>query len=84
MLVLTRKRGEQIVIADNIMITVIEIRGGKVRLGIQAPTEIPVHRKEVYEAIQRKKEKEASGATGHEPTSRSHDPSVYHRQRPGR
>ncbi len=71
MLVLTRKREEQIVIADNIVITVIEIRGGKVRLGIQAPAEIPVHRKEVYEAIQRIKEKEASGATSHEPTSPS-------------
>jgi carbon storage regulator len=71
MLVLSRKRDEQIVIADNIVITVIEIRGDKVRLGIQAPAEIPVHRKEVYEAIQRKKEIEASGATGREPTSPS-------------
>ena len=67
MLVLSRKRDEQIVIADNIVITVIEIRGEKVRLGIQAPAEIPVHRKEVHEAIQRKKEKEVSGATGREP-----------------
>lgn len=53
MLVLSRKRDEKIVIADNIVITVIEIRGDKVRLGIQAPPEIPVHRQEVYDAIQR-------------------------------
>ena len=70
MLVLSRKRGERIVIADNIVITVIDIRGDKVRLGIQAPDEIPIHRKEVYEAIQRNKEKEESGAIGHEPADR--------------
>ncbi len=56
MLVLSRKRDEQIVIAENIVITVVEIRGGKVRLGIEAPQDVPVHRKEVYEAIQREKE----------------------------
>jgi carbon storage regulator len=54
MLVLTRKRDEQIIIGDNITITVVEIRGDKVRLGIDAPVEVPVHRHEVYEAIQRK------------------------------
>ena len=53
MLVLSRRRDEGIVIGDNIVITVVDIRGDKVRLGIQAPTEIPVHRQEVYEAIQR-------------------------------
>ena len=53
MLVLSRKRDQQIVIGDGIVITVVEIRGDKVRLGINAPTEIPVHRQEVYEAIQR-------------------------------
>ena len=54
MLVLTRKRDEQIMIGDNITVTVVEIRGDKVRLGIEAPVEVPVHRQEVYEAIQRK------------------------------
>ena len=53
MLVLSRKKNEQIVIADNIVITVVEIRGDKVRLGVDAPKEIPVHRREVFDAIQR-------------------------------
>ena len=66
MLVLSRKRSEQIVIAENIVITVVEIRGDKVRLGIEAPVEIPVHRKEVYEAIQRGKKGKPGRAPGHE------------------
>ena len=53
MLVLSRQRDESIMIGDNIVITIVDIRGDKVRLGIEAPTEIPVHRREVYEAIQR-------------------------------
>ncbi len=53
MLVLSRQRDESIIIGDNIVITIVDIRGDKVRLGIEAPTEIPVHRQEVYEAIQR-------------------------------
>lgn len=53
MLVLTRKKDESIVINGVINVTVVEIRGDKVRLGISAPVEIPVHRLEVYEAIQR-------------------------------
>ncbi len=53
MLVLSRQRDETIMIGDNIQITVVDIRGDKVRLGIVAPIEIPVHRKEVYDAIQR-------------------------------
>lgn len=51
MLVLSRKKNESIVIDDNIVITVVEIRGDKVRLGIQAPKEVPVHRSEVHAAI---------------------------------
>jgi carbon storage regulator len=52
MLVLSRKKNESIVINNNITITVVEIRGDKVRLGIVAPKEVPVHRQEVFEAIQ--------------------------------
>lgn len=51
MLVLSRKRGERIVIGESIVITVVEIRGDKVRLGIVAPKDVPVHREEVYEAL---------------------------------
>jgi carbon storage regulator len=53
MLVLSRKRYESIVIGDLVTITVIEIRGDKVRLGIDAPKEVSVHRQEVYQAIKR-------------------------------
>ena len=51
MLVLSRKKNESIVINSDIVITVVEIRGDKVRLGIVAPKDVPVHREEVYEAI---------------------------------
>jgi carbon storage regulator len=51
MLVLSRKKNESIVINNDITVTVVEIRGDKVRLGIVAPKEVPVHRQEVYEAI---------------------------------
>ena len=53
MLVLSRQRDETIMIGDNIEVTVVDIRGDKVRLGINAPKEISVHRKEVYDAIKR-------------------------------
>ena len=51
MLVLSRKKDESIIISDHITITVVEIRGDKVRLGIEAPKDVSVHRREVYEAI---------------------------------
>jgi len=51
MLVLSRKKNESVIIHDNITVTVIEIRGDKVRLGIEAPKDVSVHRQEVYEAI---------------------------------
>ena len=53
MLVLSRKKNESIVINDDITIVVVEIRGDKVRLGVEAPKEVPVHRSEVYQAIHR-------------------------------
>jgi carbon storage regulator len=53
MLVLSRKKNESIVINNDITIIVVEIRGDKVRLGVEAPKEVPVHRREVFEAIQK-------------------------------
>jgi len=53
MLVLSRKKNESIVINNDITIVVVEIRGDKVRLGVEAPREVPVHRREVFDAIQR-------------------------------
>lgn len=53
MLVLSRKKNESIVINNDIRIVVVEIRGDKVRLGVEAPREVPVHRREVYDAIKR-------------------------------
>jgi len=59
MLVLTRQKNESIMIGDDVEITIVDIRGDKVRLGINAPRDMSVHRKEIYLAIQ--KEKEAQG-----------------------
>ncbi|REK09116.1 MAG: carbon storage regulator [Planctomycetota bacterium] len=53
MLVLSRKKNESIVINNDITIVVVEIRGDKVRLGVEAPKEVPVHRREVFDAIRR-------------------------------
>lgn len=66
MLVLSRKKNESIVINDDITIVVVEIRGDKVRLGVEAPKEVPVHRREVYDAIKRV---EQPGSTDHSPTA---------------
>jgi len=55
MLVLSRQKDESIMIGDNVEITIVDVRGDKVRLGITAPKDIPVHRREVYDAIQREK-----------------------------
>ncbi len=60
MLVLSRQRDQTIMIGDDIELTVVDIRGDKVRLGIKAPTRIAVHRKEVYDAIKQANE-EAAG-----------------------
>ncbi len=60
MLVLSRQKDQTIMIGDNIEITVVDIRGDKVRLGITAPSNIPVHRKEVYEAIKQENRQAAN------------------------
>jgi len=59
MLVLSRQRDETIMIGDDVEVTVVDIRGDKVRLGINAPREIQVHRKEVYDAIKRENQRAA-------------------------
>jgi carbon storage regulator len=51
MLVLSRKKGERIVVNNDIILTVVEVRGDKVRVGIEAPKDVPVHREEVHRAI---------------------------------
>lgn len=56
MLVLSRQKDESIMVGDEVEITIVDVRGDKVRLGITAPKAIPVHRKEVYLAIQREKQ----------------------------
>jgi len=67
MLVLSRKKNESIVIRDDIVVTMVEVRGDKVRLGIEAPREVPVHRREVYEKI---KESDSLGeAQGQRPAT---------------
>jgi carbon storage regulator len=68
MLVLSRKKNESIIINDHITVTVVEIRGDKVRLGIDAPKDVTVHRREVYEAIQNQSRRgETSPAVAPEP-----------------
>lgn len=63
MLVLSRHKNESIRIGDDITIVVVDIRGDKVRLGIEAPKDVPVHRSEVYDAIQRDRDQGNSGST---------------------
>ncbi len=72
MLILSRKTNEQIVIGDRIVITVVAIRGGNVRLGIEAPDDVPVHRQEVYEALCKQGGKaEALGGKADHPRTRA-------------
>ena len=69
MLVLSRQRDESIMIGDDVEIIIVDVRGDKVRLGITAPRSIPVHRREIYDAIQREKadNKEPQKQQGKEP-----------------
>ena len=69
MLVLSRKKNESIVINDDITVVVVEIRGDKVRLGVEAPKEVPVHRREVYDAIKRSEDSAGRQATSGESDS---------------
>ena len=74
MLVLSRQRDESIVIGDDIIITIVDIRGEKVRLGITAPAHVPVHRKEIYEAIKREAETGRRGDSSGEVSSLAKKP----------
>jgi len=66
MLVLSRKKNESIVIDGVVKITVVEVRGDKVRLGIEAPREVPIHRSEVYDAIRRSQAEESKTVESNE------------------
>lgn len=67
MLVLSRKKNESIIIDQEIRITIVEIRGDKVRLGIEAPKEVPVHRSEIHEAIRSEREAQHDSAPAGRP-----------------
>ena len=67
MLVLSRQRDESIMIGDDVEIIIVDVRGDKVRLGITAPKEIPVHRREIYDAIQREKAEKKEAPKGQAP-----------------
>jgi len=69
MLVLSRSKDESIIIGDDVKITIIDVKGDKVRLGITAPRSISVHRKEVYEAIQRERRSCGCGSRSDDDTS---------------
>ena len=64
MLVLSRQRDQTIVIGDNIRITIVDVRGDKVRIGIDAPRDVAVHREEVYDAIQRENRRATQTGSG--------------------
>jgi len=82
MLVLSRQRDESIMIGDDVEITIVDVRGDKVRLGITAPKSIPVHRREIYDAIQREKAQKAEAegqapatpGNGEPPVEKTEDP----------
>lgn len=58
MLILTRRVGETVFIGDDIKITILGVKGGQVRIGVEAPNEVPVHREEIYQRIQKEKEQQ--------------------------
>lgn len=59
MLILTRRAGETLVIGNDINVRILSVKGGQVRIGVDAPKDVPVHREEIYQRIQREKEQQA-------------------------
>ena len=74
MLVLSRQRDQSIMIGDDIKITIVDVRGDKVRIGIEAPKNVSVHRKEVYEAIRREDQPSDQPANGSPPGDSAEPP----------
>jgi carbon storage regulator len=64
MLILTRRVGETLMIGDEVTVTVLGVKGGQVRLGVNAPREVGVHREEIYQRIQRELEQTGAASTG--------------------
>ena len=65
MLILTRRVGETLMIGDDVTVTVLAVKGNQVRIGVNAPREVDVHREEIYQRIKKEKEQDQSGSQQH-------------------